>query len=212
MRHIASRIRLAGCLAAVLAVCLFAGSLGQTASRTLADPSTPPPPPTYVPTPIGGPPAPPTTTASLNGTPVATATPTKTSVSTAKGLIFSLDAARVSPVNNPGNLAGLTAVRRGSVVWLMMYFRVVHVPKTLTRLTTYQVTYRGHTVFKVVYRGAVKRGQSGRFSRYAVYHVPKGLPFGRYHYRADLRIGNANRTRRWSFTLGKRQELAKRQG
>lgn len=192
---------------------LFADLPLRTAPpRGFAAAATPPAPPTFVPTPIGAPPGPPTGTPAPSAPATATAitTPTGTTTATVAGTAFSLDAARVSRVNNPGNLSGLSAVKRGSKVWLMMYFTVSHLAKAVTRVTTYTIQYRGRVIFKVAYRGKMSRSEVGRFSRYTVFSVSRSLPYGSYVYKATLAVGKVSRTKRWTFAVAQRNRTATR--
>ncbi len=140
-----------------------------------------------------------------------TATPTAIPTATAKPVsaAFSLDAARVSKIGNPGNLQGLASVKRGSKVWLMMYYTIDSLRKQVTRTTMYDVRYHGKTVFQVAYRSKEKKGDSGRFSRYTVYTVPGTLPFGKYYFHATLRLGSHVATRSWGFQVGTRERVAR---
>jgi hypothetical protein len=133
----------------------------------------------------------------------ATAVPTTTA-----SLSFTLDAVRVSKPGNPGNLSGLAAVKRGSHVWLMMYYTVASMPKSMTRTTTYQVLYRGKLLYQVVYKSQMKKTEIGRFSRYADYTIPKTLPFGHYTFHAALTIGKLKHTRSWKFDVGNQDRQA----
>ena len=186
-------------LIAVLAVAALA-AVSPAKSRAAGD-STVPPPPSMIPTPIGGPPNPPT--------PVATATsaapgptPTATHVSAAS-LVFTLDAARVSPVNDKGDRKGLTKVRRGQTVWLMMYFTVKSVPKATQRVTTYQLSHSGKPVYHASYKGTESAKDIGEYSRYVPVTLGATLAPGRYHFVALLTIGTKTQKRSWSFDLVK---------
>lgn len=178
------------------------GPLTHSASSA-AHAAPPPPPPTFVPTPIGPPPSPPTpvpTASAPTATPAATPQPTAVVY---KVINFSLDAARVSTLHNPGNLKGLATVKRGSTVELMMYYTLHALPRKAMRITTYEVQYRGRTVYRVSYKGTESGKALGRFSRYALYKVPASLPYGKYIYRATLKLGNRSQTANWSFSVGK---------
>jgi hypothetical protein len=167
---------------------------------------TPPAPPTYVPTPIGPPPGPPSPTGAPVGTPSAgtppptSPTPVATTVST---LQFRLDAVRLSRVGNPGNLAGLAAARPGSKVWLMMYYRVSMLPRSMERTTVYTITYKSRTIYRVSYRSVMRPSEQGRSSRYTVYTIPRTLPYGAYLFRATLLIGRDAQSKSWKFALAK---------
>lgn len=213
---------LAVLLAAILPLALLASLFGPESgpSGALSAPATPPPPPTFIPTPIGNPPAPPTAvttpteapspavTATASGT--ATATPTLTPTPTTSSL-FSLDAARVSKVGNPGDLTGLSIVKRGSTVWLMMYYSV-NTKRKITRTTSYAIVHKGSTLFSRTYQTNEKHGEQGRFSRYISYTVPRSLPWGEYSYRATLRLGSRSRTKLWTFRIGIRDKIARVSG
>jgi hypothetical protein len=192
------------------------------AEHSLAADATPPLAPTFVPTPIGNPPAPPTFTPGTTASPTAvttatsvatvggaTTTPVATATAIIKKVAFTLDAARVAHINNPGNFAGLIAVKRGKPVWLMMYYTVESIPKSETRTTTYTILQGGKTLYKVAYKGTVKSSELGRFSRYQVFTVPATLPFGKYSFRATLTIGSVTKTKTWPFTVGNREVAAK---
>jgi hypothetical protein len=174
---------------------------------SLAASLTPPAPPTFVPTPIGRPPDPPTSTAvaTVGATPgttsVVTATPAPTKVA-APALNYSLDAVRVAKVNNPGNLAGLVEIKPGTKVWLMLYYTVRTLPKATSRLAVYTIEHDGKSIFKVAYKGDMKRGEVGRYSRYTVYDAPRSLAFGKYVYQAALTIGKKTQVKSWNFTVG----------
>jgi hypothetical protein len=105
-------------------------------------------------------------------------------------------------------MAGLAQVKAGTKVWLMMYYSVSSIPRTMQRTTSYEIRYQGKTIFKVAYKGTAKRGEAGQFSRYAEYNVPRSLPSGAYVYRADLMIGGQMRSRSWKFKIGNRNVLA----
>lgn len=196
----------------LLLVGIVAGGLAShsSAGRGLAAQLTPPPPPGTVPTPIGPPPAPPTPTptpgpaATVTQTPSVSPTATATSTTRA-ALSFSLDAARLSKVNDPGDLRGLVAVRPGSRTWLMMYFTLRNVPRKMTRITTYVVQFQGKVIYKVSFKGSIKRGESGRYSRYATYTIPPSAPYGRYVYQASLVIGRKSKTKSWKFSVATRE-------
>lgn len=216
------RRRIVLALSVCLSLPIVGLSLGLSghggASSGFALAAAPPPPPTFVPTPIGAPPGPPTAIPTATAVPPPTASPSTTPVAetatatvapTAKPVEeFSLDAARVSRINNPGNLQGLATVTPGSHVWLMMYYTVHVLPRTEQRVTTYWITARGHTVYKVTYRTPQKVTEQGRFSRYTIYLVPTTLPFGVYYYHADLSIGGIKHQKTWKFTVGKRERVA----
>ncbi len=112
---------------------------------------------------------------------------------------------RVAKVNNPGNLRGLTAVRPGSTIWLMMYYTVNSLPKKMTRITTYIITYRGRIMFQAVYRGPIKPTETGRRSRYTVYTVPRSASYGSYRFKAKLAIGKRVQAKTWKFAVGKQE-------
>lgn len=205
----------------MLAALSFAGarpgmSTGYAADSTI----TPPAPPTFIPTPIGSPPPPPTSIASPTPAPAAsdTAVPTvtatggPTATTVAEVYDFSLDAARVARPNTPGNFSGLASVRKGSTVWLMMYYTVRSLPSKATRTTTYEIDRQGKTVYKVAYRATMKKSDLGRFSRYQVFTVGQGLAFGRYSFRASLAIGKVRQSRSWPFLVGRRELAAKNAG
>jgi hypothetical protein len=117
-------------------------------------------------------------------------------------LRFSLDAARVSKVGNPGNRSGLNTVRPGDRVELMMYFTISSLPKKLTRVTTYEVDRSSHVAFRVAFKGPVKPpADIGKFVRYANFTVPRDAAYGVYMYRATLTIGGKSQTRYWKFAV-----------
>lgn len=91
----------------------------------------------------------------------------------------------------------------------MMYYTVTSLPKSATRTTTYQVLYKGKLLYQVVYRSQIKKSETGRFSRYAEYTVPKTLPFGHYVFHAMLTIGQLRHTRSWRFDVGTQERPAK---
>lgn len=187
---------------------LFAHS---SVARGLAAAPPPPAPPTFVPTPIGPPPGPPTRTPTPGTAPAPTPPPTAPATvtpTTVAGTSFSLDAARVSQVNNPGNLIGLAAVKPGSKVWLMMYYTVRTLQKSVSRVTTYSIKYKGKVVYKVAYNTTMKRTELGRFSRYTAYSVPASLPYGPYVYRARLTIGMKSQSKSWKFSVAKQERIA----
>jgi hypothetical protein len=206
-----------GMMLGVLLVLMVAGSQMRP-RQGLAAEATPPSPPTFVPTPIGSPPAPPTftPTAAAVGSPTAAATETQAATGTATAVVrraaFTLDAARVALPDNPGNFAGLLSVKPGTRVWLMMYYTVHTLPSKTTRATTYQIMYGSKTIFKVGYRSSIKPSELGRYSRYQVFDVPAGLPFGRYSFKAVLSIAGMQRSRTWHFSIGSKTVQVKSSG
>ena len=193
---------------AVLASLVLSGPFDGRTSSGAAAALTPPAPPTFVPTPIGPPPGPPTRTVAPVVTPTSgTGTP-GTVAPTHVGVQFSLDAARVSKVGNPGNLSGLAATKPGNKVWLMMYYTVHVLSQAMERKTVYTISYKGKTIYRVSYRSSMKPGEVGRFSRYTVYAVPATLPYGSYLYTAILSIGHRSQTKRWKFALARRERSA----
>jgi len=206
----------------LVSACLVLSLFSAGPARGLAAASTPPPAPTYIPTPIGPPPPPPiaTATAAPSLTPTAvpsatsggvTVTPQTTPVGPtvtpthAAGLVFTLDAARVSRVRDPGDLAGLASVRPGSTVWLMMYYTVRNLTRRTTRITTYRITGSGRTIYKVTYKQPAGQKEIGRLSRYTPYHVPRSLPYGHYFFHAALALGTQRHQRIWKFDVGRRE-------
>ena len=185
--------------------------------RSYAAGATPPIPPTFVPTPIGSPPSPPTLTPSpvaTSPTPVGSGTPSAlpTSTTLSDAFDFSMDAARVARPGNPGNFAGLAAVKPNTTVWLMMYYTVNALARNATRITTYQVTYQGKVVFKVSYKTSIKKTEIGRFSRYQLFTIPRALPYGKYVFKASLAISDIAKSKGWHFAVGKKEVLAKTSG
>ena len=178
-----------------LAIALIGMMLAAPTRGHAAGNATPPAPPTMIPTPIGAPPGPPTPASTA---PSATATPTAVTSSNA---IFSLDAARVSPVNDKGDRKGITTAKRGQSVWLMMYFTVTFVPRQTSRVTTYRLSYGGKTIYRASYSGKITSSNTGRFSRYVPVKLGTTLAPGRYHFVAQLKIGSKSQKRWWSFDL-----------
>lgn len=196
---------------------LGAGLLSPAARyRGFADPLTPPPPPTFIPTPVSGPPGPPTpvpsVTPTVSATAAASSTPTATATARPSAVAFSLDAARVAKVGDRGDLQGLAAIKPGSKVWLMMYYTVSAATPGITRTTTYQIQSHGHTIFQVTYRLKESSPEMGRLSRYTVYAVPRTLPYGAYLYRAILKLGKQTRKRTWKFQVARQQRVAATSG
>lgn len=197
----------------VLSVCvlfllvLVAALPHLTGARTFAASATPPAPPTFIPPTIGLPPGPPTPTSVTS--PGATASPVVTATTViGKRPSFSLQAARISKINSPADLRGLTAVRSGSRVWLMMYYTLWRMPKTTKRVSTYEVDYRGKTIFEVAFGGKFKAGETGRFSRYTVYAIPSSLPLGHYIFRVKLRVGSHTQTKLWPFSIARHDHVS----
>jgi len=122
---------------------------------------------------------------------------------------FSLDAARVARENDPGDLKGLATIKPGSRVWLMMYYTVSSLPRAATRITSYEVLFKGKTLYKVSYRGKMKAGETGRFSRYDVFSVPSSLAFGSYVFKAHLTIAKHQKTKAWNFKVGRQETPAR---
>jgi hypothetical protein len=210
--HVRKLIALAAALCWILVLCLVLPTLlgGQTV-QSLAAQLTPPAPPTYVPTPIGPPPMPPTLVSASSATPQPSGTLTASPVpaaTTSATLEYRLDAARVSAVGNPGNLAGLASTKPGNRVWLMMYYTIAAISRPAVRTTVYSITYKGRAIYRVTYRSHMKPSGSGRFSRYTVYDVPRTLPYGTYFYRATLSIGATRQTKTWKFALARRERPA----
>ncbi|PZS02070.1 MAG: hypothetical protein DLM70_10825 [Chloroflexi bacterium] len=169
-------------------------------------------PPTFIPTPIGPPPGPPTAVPTPGLATSPTASPPVTITATpgsGSSIQFSLEAARLSRVNNPGNLQGLREVRPGTRVWLMMYYTVHSLPRSLPRLTRYTIFRRTQVLYRVAYSGKVRLTDQGkRLSRYTTYVIPKTLSRGRYVYRAVLQIGKRHQTKVWPFMIGSREQTS----
>ncbi|MBV9280633.1 MAG: hypothetical protein JOZ41_11165 [Chloroflexi bacterium] len=170
------------------------GTLAPTATNT----PVPTPTPTRTPTPTPTRTPTPSPTATNTPTPTSTPTPTPTPV---RPLSFTLDAARVARVGNPGNKQGLDTVRPGQQVWLMMYYTIRSIPKRLTRITTYRVQSGKRIIFSASYRTTVGPADVGTSARYIPWTVPRGLAFGLYVYYATLRINSQSRTRTWRFAV-----------
>lgn len=176
---------------------------GPAPAPTQAPPptNTPVPPPTPTPTNTPTPRPTPTPTRTPTPTPTSTPVPSPTPV---PPLRFSLDAARVANVGNPGNRQGLDAVQPGQRVWLMMYFTINSVPRRLTRTTTYEILRGNIVVFRAPFKATIGPTDVGRFIRYTVYMPPTTLPFGLYTFRATLTIDGQSKRRTWQFALLKR--------
>lgn len=89
-----------------------------------------------------------------------------------------------------------------------MYYTLRSVPHNATRITTYEVLSRGKIVYKIAYKGTEKSAQVGRFSRYALYTIPRSLPYGKYIYRAILTIGSGSQSASWIFHIGRSTRAA----
>jgi hypothetical protein len=107
----------------------------------------------------------------------------------------------MSKLNNPGDLAGLAAVRPGSHVWLMIYYTLTHLPRALTRVATYDILSGQKLLFRVVFSAKEKAGANGRFVKYTVYHLPGTMAFGSYRFRATLAIGHTSQSKQWKFKV-----------
>lgn len=83
----------------------------------------------------------------------------------------------------------------------MMYFTVRSIPRKLTRVTTYEVRFRGKTSFKVVFKQSVNTNYLGSFIRYSDYFVPKNAAYGVYVYRGTLSFDGRSATRTWKFAI-----------
>lgn len=183
------------------------GTFGQPtptiATSTPTTPGTPVPTNTAVATPTNT--LVPTPTNTPTNTPLPTSTPTNTPVPTLK---FSLDAARVANPKNNGNRQGLDAVRQSQKVWLMIYYTIKSVPKTLNRVTTYRIQQGNRTFFKATFKGGpnntVGPSDVGSFIRFVSLTFPRNFPSGVYVFKATLTIGNQSRTRAWRFAVIKR--------
>lgn len=148
----------------------------------------------------------PSPAATATGTPAPQVTSTATAAPTATArpvsLSFSLDAARVGKSNNPGNLAGLDAIKVAQKVRLMMYYTISGMPRRTSRLTTYDIRdATGRSVFKVSFKGTEPAGDTGHFVRYTYFVPPSGLPVGLYKFRATLTIAGRSQTRVWRFAI-----------
>lgn len=202
----------------ILAVAMIGAAMPDRAGLPRSFAAEPPSPPAYIPTPVGQPPEPPTPSPSAtvpptatSGIPVTSVSPTPTTVPTitpAAEVVFSVDAVRVSKVNNPGNLQGLETVKRGSNVWLMVYFTVDRLPRQVKRVTSYSINRNGRTVFRVIYSSAQRRSDLGRFSRYVSYRIPSTLPYGRYSLHIVLTMRGVTHSKSWRFSVGNRARWA----
>jgi hypothetical protein len=165
---------------------------------TPATPESPTPTNTAVPVPS------PLATAVPTETPAPPPTATPTTAPTAvpaHRLRFSLDAARVAPVHDPGKGRGLDMVRPGEKVWLMMYYTVRDLKASVKRVTAYDIHRGAKAQFKASYTGKQTRKELGRFIRYTVYQVPKDMPPGLYVYQATLKLGGHTQHRMWRFAV-----------
>lgn len=174
---------------------------------------SPPPPPTYMPTPIGPPPAHPAFTSAATAviTPSATASTSPTSVPTkaAEAVRFSLDAARVAPVQDPGDLSGLVAVRPKSNVWLMMYLTIKSMPRKSSSLSTYVIQRASQVIMRAAFGWSAAADVTGRFSRFMPYTIPSQLSYGdRLTLKTTLKIGVRSQTRSWNFVIARQQKFA----
>jgi hypothetical protein len=181
------------------------GSFGLATSTplpTIAPPTPVPIPTTAVPTstPVPTPTFTPTPTSTPTATPTNTSTPTPTP--TPHPLSFSLDAVRVATANNPGNRQGLDTVAPHQKVRLMLYYTILGLPKTVIRITTYEIVAPdGRDVFSVSFKGKEHAGDVGRFIRFTYFMPPFGLPFGVYVFRGSLSFAGHKQTRTWQFAI-----------
>jgi hypothetical protein len=90
-----------------------------------------------------------------------------------------------------------------------MYYTVYSLPKSLTRLTTYDITVSGRSVFKAEYRGTQAVHDVGTFVRYILYTIPHGLAPDVYTFRATLTLGKVSKSRTWQFAVVRSSVLAK---
>ena len=173
-------------------------------------------------TPVGGPSTPGPSLATPTNTPVATPTPTNTPIPTPTNtptktptptvtptvtptpvppLLFSLDAARVAQVNNRGDKKGLDVVRPGQKAWLMLYYTVRSVPRTLPRVDTYQIQSGARTIFKIAFKDKQTTKDLGSKVKYTVITFALNLPAGVYNFKGTLSIGGISQSRMWRFAL-----------
>jgi hypothetical protein len=93
----------------------------------------------------------------------------------------------------------------------MLYFTVNNLPKKMRFTTTYEVRYKGRSIYQVAYGNTAKRADVGRFSRYTPYTAPATLALGHYVFHATLKFGHDLRTRHWNFSVARHERMAKSQ-
>lgn len=145
--------------------------------------------------------------------PPATSTPPPTPTSTTVRplpLSFSLDAARVAGLKDRADKRGRDVVRPSDKVNLLLYFTVHSLPKSLPRVTTYEITRDHRTVFSAAYRGQQGAQDVGLFVRFIPFSAPRDSVPDIYTFRATLRIGNQSQTRTWNFVVVSARMLSPR--
>jgi hypothetical protein len=91
----------------------------------------------------------------------------------------------------------------------MSYFTISSMPKKATRVATYEIDYAGKSLYEATYRDTVKKGSTGRFSRYVPYSIPATSKYGHYTLRVVLQIGKASRSSTWKYSVGKQERAAR---
>jgi hypothetical protein len=164
-----------------------------TETATPTETSTPVPTETATPTP-----PPPTATS--------TPTPTKTPTPPPAPLKFSLDSAKVTQhiANDGCKTSGLDTVTYGQSVCLELFYTIDSMPKSESRVTTYDVlNATGQVVYGVSFQGTESKPASLPFrqARYAPVTVSSALPYGVYHFRATLKLDSQTQTRTWTLAI-----------
>jgi hypothetical protein len=91
----------------------------------------------------------------------------------------------------------------------MLYYTVSSLPKTLTRLSTYEIDEGSRVIFRAEYPGTQGVHQLGLFVRYIPYSVPASLAPDIYTFRATLTLGGVSQTQFWNFAVARREILGR---
>ncbi len=182
--------------------------LGAPALSTpVPTPGSPVPTATPAPSPTPSPTATVTPTPSPTATPTATATPSATATSsppTAPNIRFHVVAARVQK-SSVGNEKGVDSIYRGEKVYLLDYFAVSELPKSVKGTDKYSVLSGGHTIFSVTYRNSLTKKDLGHTSaRYAIFQVPGTAGYGNYTFTVAMHYGKVTSSKSWHFAIVRR--------
>jgi hypothetical protein len=78
----------------------------------------------------------------------------------------------------------------------------------MKRTSTYEVLYRGRTIYGVTFATPAKPSELGRFSRYVPFAASRTLPYGAYVFRASLAFGKVAKSASWKFAVAKQERVA----
>jgi hypothetical protein len=95
----------------------------------------------------------------------------------------------------------LNLAQQGQKVNLSIYYTVRSLPKSVSRLTIYEIDRGKQIVARAEFRGTQGAKQLGAQVRYIAYQIPRHLAPGVYTFRGVLRLANVQKSAFWSFAV-----------